>query len=458
MNTEVRIGRRALAVALAATATTFAVPAVASASTASVAGGAIVYSGGSEANSLSVTYSTGSYLIDDPAAPARTPGPGCTVEGTKFRCDAAAVAAFQFDTGEGDDTLLNLTLTPTRVSAGAGNDTIASGGGNDTIDGGAGNDALNGGFGDDTFTADSGADLYEGSFGNDTVDYSARSAGVTVTLGGEANDGEPNEGDDLRSIGRVLGGSGNDVLAGSSSDETLSGGPGDDVLSGAGGADQLDGGAGVDTFDGGSGADVLRARDGVAESGSCGPDVDLYEIDAVDTLTEDCEGYVPGTTGTDGLPGSGTTAGGAAGNINSVFTTPIALTIDPRPAPFDGERGIVSVSVQCPAGLAAGCVGTVTLAIVEAGGKSRVVASRRRKLTRVGSKGFKVRGGARKTLPVRLSRRGRRSLAKRRRAKLQLTVALQTPAGTSVKTTTLTVERRVARKTKKPKKPVRGRR
>lgn len=66
--------------------------------------------------------------------------------------------------------------------------TVYGGDGNDALCGGAGNDFLYGGNGNDTFTtavgatAD-GADTYIGGPGTDTMDYSGRTADLTVTIG-----------------------------------------------------------------------------------------------------------------------------------------------------------------------------------------------------------------------------------------------------------------------------------
>ncbi|MFO0587973.1 MAG: calcium-binding protein [Polyangiaceae bacterium] len=64
--------------------------------------------------------------------------------------------------------------------------TVFGGDGADTLTGGNGADTLNGGNGNDTFktaTAADGADVYIGGAGNDTMDYSSRSATVTVDIG-----------------------------------------------------------------------------------------------------------------------------------------------------------------------------------------------------------------------------------------------------------------------------------
>ncbi|HYD70460.1 hypothetical protein, partial [Azospirillum sp.] len=60
----------------------------------------------------------------------------------------------------------------------------------------------------------------------------------------------------------VLGGSGNDVLAGGSKNDTIDGGAGNDILSGGDGNDTISGGAGADSLLGQAGVDVIQGGDG----------------------------------------------------------------------------------------------------------------------------------------------------------------------------------------------------
>ncbi len=168
--------------------------------------------------------------------------------------------------GSGDDEL----------HGGAGNDTLAGGAGNDMLVGDDGNDTLNGGPGDDTFDeglADAypaasaavspalaaiekglGDDIINGGAGTNTVDYSERTAALTVTLCADANitglpagtgtectdnDGDPllTEHDKVVNCSAVYGGTGADTLTGTTTDDSIYGGLGDNVLDGAGGSD-----------------------------------------------------------------------------------------------------------------------------------------------------------------------------------------------------------------------------
>lgn len=87
---------------------------------------------------------------------------------------------------------------------------------------------------------------------------------------------------------RLTGDHGDDTLTGGRGDDCLAGGPGDDRLSGGAGADRLDGGRGRDELSGGAGDDVIDARDGRAETVSCGAGKDTVRADKRDRL-KGCE-------------------------------------------------------------------------------------------------------------------------------------------------------------------------
>jgi Ca2+-binding RTX toxin-like protein len=143
--------------------------------------------------------------------------------------------------------------------------TAYGGAGSDFLSGGMGADALHGGIGDDVFStsaAADGGDIYDGGSGIDSLTYEKRAADLIITLDNKANDGEPNELDNVQDTIEVLtGGSGNDTITGSDADNTFNGGPGNDVMNGgdgndvfvsgpaADGADVMHGGAGTDTVD-----------------------------------------------------------------------------------------------------------------------------------------------------------------------------------------------------------------
>src|SRR4051812_34732710 len=148
---------------------------------------------------------------------------------------------------DGDDRVEVQINVPSRITGGIGNDILSGGSngdtllgeagndalsgnaGNDTLDGGDGNNTLIGGDGNDTMTAGLGADLFDGGAGVDAVDYTTRTANLTVSLDNVANDGQTvfvrspaglilvtSEHDDVRdSVEDVNAGSGNDTITGS---------------------------------------------------------------------------------------------------------------------------------------------------------------------------------------------------------------------------------------------------
>ncbi|HEX8122142.1 MAG TPA: calcium-binding protein [Solirubrobacteraceae bacterium] len=194
-----------------------------------------------------------------------------------------------------------------RLDGAAGADTISGHGGADTLNGGSDTvaDTLNGDAGNDVAVAATstgsqgeqiadGGDTFDGGDGVDRIDYTARSAAVTVTLAGTASDdGAQGEGDRLLNVESATGGSAGDTLTGTDGANRLHGGPGgDDTLHGAGGADRLFGGYGfstsgsiqfgdgADTFDAGAGDDEIFSRDTLVDTAiDCGPDTDRVRPD-----------------------------------------------------------------------------------------------------------------------------------------------------------------------------------
>ena len=149
------------------------------------------------------------------------------------------------------------------ITGGANDDTISGNGGNDTIDGGLGNDVLNGGDGNDVFvesgTVPSGADTFNGGAGTDRVVYASRTATLTITIDGIANDGETGENDNVKpDVEDIDSGTGNDSIVGSGSNNRLKGGSGNDTISGGGGDDVLIGELGIDTLNGDAGNDTFN--------------------------------------------------------------------------------------------------------------------------------------------------------------------------------------------------------
>ena len=108
-----------------------------------------------------------------------------------------------------------------------------------TLIGSAGPNVLTGGEGDDLLDGRGGADTIVGGDGYDLADYSPRTAPVSLTLDGVANDGEAGEQDSL-DVEDLRGGAGADTLLGDDEENYLDGGPGADVMRGGAGFDFAD--------------------------------------------------------------------------------------------------------------------------------------------------------------------------------------------------------------------------
>ncbi len=261
--------------------------------------------------------------------------------------------------GTGDDTFTAAAAVAITFNGGAGADTLEGSSADDTLNGGAGADTLRGKEGDDTLNGDdgddsfdeedgsvaNGADVFNGGAGVDTVDYSARTADLAVTMDGvDPNDGESGEGDNVKSdVENVKCGAGDDTVTGNTShnniwggdgDDTLTGGAGDDVFvaeAATDGDDVINGGTGSDTVDySGRTNDITAVLDGTAGSGesgesdTLGSDVEnLWGGDGDDTLTgNSSSNELVGGVGDDTLDGDtgDDTLEGGGGSENNVLT------------------------------------------------------------------------------------------------------------------------------------------
>ncbi|MCB9737479.1 MAG: hypothetical protein H6745_33280 [Deltaproteobacteria bacterium] len=233
-----------------------------------------------------------------------------------FTGQGGAISASHLKDGVTSLTAITADLT---INGGDGADTLTGGDGDDTINGGEGNDTIKSAANDD------GSDVVEGDGGVDTMDYSARTGDLTVTLDDTANDGLSGEADNIKvSVENVTGGSGDDAITGSDVSNTLKGGDGDDTLNGGAGnssdctldVDVLDGGNGDDTFSAGAAADcgdtyVCGAGSDVVTYGSrTNPlviDIDNTaddgEASELDNVKTDCEKVIGGS-GDDTITGS----------------------------------------------------------------------------------------------------------------------------------------------------------
>ena len=219
--------------------------------------------------------------------------------------------------------------------------TLTGGAGNDALDGSSGKDSLDGGSGDDRLDGGTGGDTLAGGDGVDTLDYSSRTANLTVDEDNSADDGESGERDNLRSdVEVVIGGRGNDRLTGDGAANRLYGGDGDDTIDGAGGGDTIAGGPGVDTADyGARRAPVTITLGDGANDGEAGEGDDVQaDVEAVkggsgaDRLVgSDAPNRLTGGSGDDVLDGGGGSdvlQGGSGEDTISFASRAAPVTVD----------------------------------------------------------------------------------------------------------------------------------
>jgi len=218
---------------------------------------------------------------------------GVADDGESGEGDNIAASVESIEGGQAADVLTASNVVDGALSGYTGNDRLVGGSGDDILFGGEGDDALEGNGGDDTAAAgdggsfligggstDVGGDSFAGGPGFDTVDYSVRTAPVSVTLNGTADDGEAGEGDNTGAdVERFLGGDGADSLSGDGDPEDFSGGHGSDTISPGGGEDFVAAGDGDDS---------IAAQDGAVDRVSCGVGADTISADFADVL-DGCE-------------------------------------------------------------------------------------------------------------------------------------------------------------------------
>ncbi len=219
-----------------------------------------------ETNRVVVSFDKLGLTITDYGAVAIVPGAGCTPSVDAHSVWCPSVYAAQLDLGDRNDSLHAVTplrrccLEPVVAGTGGpGDDALRVARGSRRaevrisarFDGGGGSDRLYGGHGDDSFTdgdRDDAAeavapnrDVIDGGSdwgGGDTVSYEHRDKRVSVNLATERGP----EGDRLKGLEHVQGGSGDDRLVGTdagSPPQRLNGGPGRDVIDARGGTDYI---------------------------------------------------------------------------------------------------------------------------------------------------------------------------------------------------------------------------
>jgi Ca2+-binding RTX toxin-like protein len=206
-----------------------------------------------ETNLITVRQVPGGIAIDDAGAPLTG---ACQATATGRLCRGAFFGAVDVYLGDGNDTLQQDYTGA--VVAGAGNDDIRVTKDYYTLVGNEGADRLDA-------TGAAGASVF----------YAGRTAPVSATVNGIADDGEAGEGDNLiGAISGITGGEGSDNLVAGPATRSLVGNGGNDMLLastgrsdllGGTGNDQLLGGNGTDFLQGGPGADFLSGGDGLDE-------------------------------------------------------------------------------------------------------------------------------------------------------------------------------------------------
>jgi hypothetical protein len=221
-----------------------ALPGAASAGTVSAPGfaGVEFNAGPGETNNLVVGLSGGRLRIEDRSAPLKATGTCRSAGPNAAVCDNEHLGwLIVVETGDGNDTVQANTrgIRTTSVRLGAGDDKL-DGSGRKRIygDGGGGDDMLLGGTGPDVFQGGSGADFLDGREGVDQVLYESgrETSGVFVVLDDKANDGAPNEMDDVRAE-LIEATTQKDLLGGNEQDNVIVGHGGDDDIACAGGTD-----------------------------------------------------------------------------------------------------------------------------------------------------------------------------------------------------------------------------
>ena len=244
---------------------------VANPGSASVSDGTLSVTGADGAASVLRVDSTtpGMVTVRDPAG--LRAGAGCTqIDLARVDCDASQISRADVAGGDRGDSLTSAGPLPVSLSGDAGADTLVSGSGPDVLSGGGDTDIL---------------------------DYGSRTAPLSLSVDGQANDGQAGEGDLIGGdIEYIYGGSGNDRMVGSAAPEGLFGQGGQDWMDGGLGADWLRGGPGSDVVDYGSRTAALNLSiDGTANDGQAGE---------ADLIGWDFE-YVLGGAGNDRMSGSG---------------------------------------------------------------------------------------------------------------------------------------------------------
>lgn len=278
------------------------VPAIASASTVSIAGTTITFAAaGGETNGLTVTVVGANYVFTDGSGPDPTAGAGCADGGATVTCPTAAPTSVVINLNDNDDTFTatGVNIDPFTVNAGDDNDQVTGSSANDIINGEDSSENVGVGL--------------NGGPGNDTINGGAGIIGDIVN-----------------------GDAGNDLLyGGTQGAETLSGGSGNDRLEGGDGNDVFNGGADLDRVTYGTGGGVLSNAcadsisvdiDNVADDGGCNGEAAENVQDSVESITGSniATDTITGSCGPNTIAGDTGTTNGGAGAADTINGDPAA--------------------------------------------------------------------------------------------------------------------------------------
>jgi Ca2+-binding RTX toxin-like protein len=212
------------------------------------------------ANDIRIGQSGATYTFADVADTVTPIGCVATADPHRVNC-GGPLKTIVVRTGDRPDQVIKTAAVQGDIETGDDADVVQAGptaGYPNRVEGGDGIDNLSGGPDRDWLDGGPGADVISGGGGTDRARYLGRTADLTVSLDGVANDGEAGEGDNVRTdVEDVDGSSGDDKLTGSGAANYLGGYGGDDELYGLGGNDTLSPGEGADESDGGPDNDIL---------------------------------------------------------------------------------------------------------------------------------------------------------------------------------------------------------
>jgi hypothetical protein len=304
--------------------------------------------------------------------------------------------AVELHGGDGQDRLTGSgTDVPDLLDGGADDDAISGLAGPDNLSGGSGDDLLDGGAGDDLLHGGNGADTILGLGGIDAVDYSDRTAGVTVTLDGASGSGNADDGP-AGARDRV----GADV----------------EEIFGGGGPDALTGNAAANFIDGGAGDDAITTRDAGRDVAFCADGTDRAVVDAADEVDPSCETTV--------LPGA--TPSGRPTPVRPPVVVPEgdAPSLDVTLSPRQHRRRVLVRGLTLRTRCSEPC--RITGRLVVRGREAKRLGLSRRRKPVIAARGEASAPG---TLTLRFTARAQRRLQAARRLTLTLRIQATDPAG-----------------------------